>query len=89
MGKTVGISDLVFVDFILFQASMKIHSQGCMAVISLHMRENITVIVAIIVGTLFIQVLITEVRFSLDLNMIAVCGPGVFVLPGQLNKEGM
>ena len=47
---------------------MKIHSQGCMAVISLHMRENITVIVAIIVGTLFIQVLITEVRgrFSLD-----------------------
>ena len=70
---------------------MKIHSQGCMAVISLHMRENITVIVAIIVGTLFIQVLITEVRgrFSLDLNMIAVCGPSVFVLPGQLNKEGM
>ena len=62
-----------------------------MAVISHHMRENITVIVAIIVGTLFVQVLIIKVggRFSLDLNMIAVRGPGVFVLPGQLNKEGM
>ena len=46
---------------------MKIHSQGCMEVISHHMRENITVIVAIIVGTLFVQVLIIEVkgRFSM------------------------
>ena len=36
---------------------MKIHPQGCMAVISHHMKENITMIVAIIVGTLFVQVL--------------------------------
>ena len=42
--------------YLCLKASMKIHSQGCMAVISHHMKENITMIVAIIVGILFVQV---------------------------------
>ena len=35
---------------------MKIHSAGCLTVISQHMQENITTLVATIVGTLFVQV---------------------------------
>ena len=38
------------------QARMKIHSAGCLTVISQHMAENITSLVATIVGTLFVQV---------------------------------
>ena len=51
--------------YVCLKASMKIHSQGCMAVISHHMKENITMIVAIIVGTLFVQVLHSGARFPL------------------------
>ena len=35
---------------------MKVHSQGCMEVVTHHMRENITTLVGFIVATLFIQV---------------------------------
>ena len=40
----------------LLQANMKVHSQGCMEVVTQHMRENITTLVGLIVATLFIQV---------------------------------
>ena len=35
---------------------MKVHSQGCMEVLTHHMRDNITTLVGLIVATLFIQV---------------------------------
>ena len=40
----------------VLQANMKVHSQGCMEVVTHHMRENITTLVGFIVATLFIQV---------------------------------
>ena len=40
----------------VLQANMKVHSQGCMEVVTLHMRDNITTLVGFIVATLFIQV---------------------------------
>lgn len=55
------------------QASMKIHSQGCMAVISHHMKENITMIVAIIVGTLFVQFLGLVFSFCLANSIKKEC----------------
>ena len=38
------------------QANMKVHSAGCLEVVSYHMRENITTLVGLVVATLFIQV---------------------------------
>lgn len=37
------------------EAALKINSVGCLSVISQHMKENVTTLVAIVVGTLFVQ----------------------------------
>ena len=38
------------------QANMKVHSVGCLEVVSHHMRDNVTTLVGLIVATLFVQV---------------------------------
>ena len=40
----------------VLQANMKVHSQGCLEVVTHHMRDNITTLVGLIVATLFLQV---------------------------------
>ena len=84
-------SEIIHVSlYVSLKASMKIHSQGCMAVISHHMKENITMIVAIIVGTLFVQVLNWVVQepdlpFNLLLQFLGLVFS--FCLANSIKKE--
>ena len=47
----------------VLQANMKVHSQGCMEVLTHHMRDNITTLVGLIVATLFLQVILKKFNF--------------------------
>ena len=38
------------------QVNLKVHREGCMAVISHHLADNVTTLVAVVVATLFVQV---------------------------------
>ena len=38
------------------QVNLKVHREGCMAVISHHLADNVTTLVALVVATLFVQV---------------------------------
>ena len=49
---------------------MKVHSAGCLEVVSYHMRENITTLVGLVVATLFIQVNIYVVYVVLNISTI-------------------
>ena len=76
--------------YVSLKASMKIHSQGCMAVISHHMKENVTMIVAIIVGTLFVQVLnwvVQEPDFPFNLLLQFLGLVFSFCLANSIKKE--
>ena len=46
---------------------MKVHSAGCLEVVSYHMRENITTLVGLVVATLFIQV---DIYVALNISTI-------------------
>ena len=72
------------------QASMKVHSVGCLEGVTLYMRENITALVGLIVATLFIQVSsCSQLSVYLFILFIAVPGLCLLLLPGKLNKERM
>ena len=51
---------------------MKVHSAGCLEVVSYHMRENITTLVGLVVATLFIQVNIYVVYVVYEVYVVYV-----------------